>query len=283
MIRLLPVMASDTLKDRLRDFFSRNFWNIIWAGIIIAVALLLMLITNMLVARFIRHQKRRRAATVARLVQSIIRYTLLIIAVLSILSVWGVDIAPILAGAGIVGLAIGLGAQALIRDLVAGISIVFDNYYDVDDIIEIKGYKGRVIEIGLKSTKIIGWRGDVKIFSNGDITEVINYSKNPSVGVVDIDVDYRQDMNKVLSLLEENIPAVCSKFPQILEGPSILGVIKVGANSFTVRIIVKTKSEEHYEVERSIFRAVKELFEKNHIEIAMQRTVVYGENLDGLQ
>lgn len=93
------------------------------------------------------------------MIQSIFRYTVSIIIIIIILDVWGVNIMPVLAGAGILGLAIGFGAQSLIKDLIAGMAIVFENYYDIDDVIEINGFKGRVEELGLKSTRIVNWKG----------------------------------------------------------------------------------------------------------------------------
>ncbi|NLD26260.1 MAG: mechanosensitive ion channel family protein [Acholeplasmataceae bacterium] len=262
------------MNDILK-WFGDEAKRLIATGVIILVILILIFIMQVIINRFQKKHRSRRAITVAKLIQSIIRYTIVIIGFIAILGVWGVNVGPILAGAGIVGIAVGLGAQTLIRDLLAGFSIVFENYYDVDDVVEIKGFKGRVIEIGLRSTRVQGWRGDVKIFANGDITEVTNFSKNPSVGVVEIDLDYQENLHRVLGLLEEKIGSLREVFPQILEGPNVVGIINMGPNSQTIRITAKTISEEHYAVERGIYRFAKELFEANGIKGPYQRTVVY--------
>jgi small-conductance mechanosensitive channel len=261
--------------DGFLSWLKNQAGQLIATGVIILVITILILVMKMIVNRFLRKHHRKRAVTVARLIQSIIRYTTVIIGIIAILGVWGVNVGPILAGAGIVGIAVGFGAQTLIRDLLAGFSIVFENYYDVDDVVEIKGFKGKVTEIGLRSTRIQGWRGDVKIFANGDITEVTNFSKNPSVGVVEIEVDYQENLHKVLALLEEKIGSLREVFPQILEGPNVVGIIDLGPNSQTIRITAKTTSEEHYAVERGIYRFAKELFEEKGINGPYQRTVVY--------
>ncbi len=263
--------------DKFLNWIKEQTKPLIISGIIILVILFIIFILNLVINRFIKKHKRKRAVTVARLLQSIIRYTVILIGIIAIIGTWGVDVKPILAGAGIIGIAVGFGAQALIRDLLAGMSIVFENHYDVDDVVEIKGFKGRVTEVGLRSTRIQGWRGDVKIIANGDITEVINYSKNPTIGVVEIDIDYQENLEHLLDLLEKRITKLKDIFPQILEGPTVVGIVKMGISSQTIRITAKTVSEEHYAVERGIYKFVKELFEEFNIKGPYQRMVVYND------
>lgn len=259
------------------DWIKSQTKPLIITGVIILFVLLIIFLTNLFINRFIKRHRRKRAVTVAHLLQNIVRITVLIIGVIAIVGTWGVDVKPILAGAGIIGIAVGLGAQALIRDLLAGMSIVFENHYDIDDIVEIKGFKGKVIEIGLRSTRIQGWRGDVKIIANGDITEVINYSKNPSVAVVEFEVGLQENIDKVLKILEERIVKLKDMFPQIIEGPTVVGVTGFGPNSVTIRITAKTISEEHYTVERGIYKFTKELFEEYGIKGPYQRMVIYND------
>ncbi|MDD3999338.1 MAG: mechanosensitive ion channel [Bacilli bacterium] len=260
--------------DNFLAWIKEQATQLIITGIIILLVLLILFIMNLIVNRFVRKHKRKRAITVAKLIQSIVRYSVIIIGIIAIIGTWGIDVKPVLAGAGIIGLAVGLGAQSLIRDFLAGISIVFENHYDVDDVIEVKGFKGKVIEIGLRSTRIQNWLGDVKIVANGDITEVVNYSKNPSIGVAEFEIDYQENLEKVLKILEERIVVLNDTFPQIIEGPTIVGIIKLGVSSQTIRITAKTISEEHYAVERGIYKFVKELFEEYGIKGPHQRMIV---------
>ncbi|HOH18364.1 MAG TPA: mechanosensitive ion channel, partial [Bacilli bacterium] len=176
--------------EQIKQFLIDEATKVITTAILIGGTIIVFIIIGLIVGRFIRRhkQKRRRAVTLAKMIQSIFRYTVSIIIIIIILDVWDVNIMPVLAGAGILGLAIGFGAQSLIKDLIAGMAIVFENYYDIDDVIEINGFKGRVEELGLKSTRIVNWKGEVKTFFNGDIKDVVNYSKNPSTGIVDIEV-----------------------------------------------------------------------------------------------
>jgi len=247
---------------------------LIITGVIILVALFVVFLANLITRRFVKRHKRKRTITVARLLNNIIRFTVVIFGAIAIMGVWGVNVMPILAGAGIVGIALGLGAQTLIRDLLAGISIVVENAFDIDDVIEVNGFKGRVIEIGLRSTRIQGWRGDVKIIANGDITEVINYSKNPSIGVVEFEIGQQENLERVLKILEERIGSLKDMYPQIIEGPTVVGIVKLGPQSATIRITAKTLPEEHYAVERAIYKFTKNLFEEYGIKGPMQRMVI---------
>src|SRR5574344_1923161 len=131
-------------------------------------------------------QKRRK--TLSKVIFSIINYSLAIISIIIILAIWGVDVLPALAGLGIVGLVVGLGAQKFIQDLIAGFFIIFEHHFDVGDVIEVAGFKGTVIDIGLKTTKLRNWRGDIKIFNNGEVNTLTNYSKNPSIAVVEFSI-----------------------------------------------------------------------------------------------
>lgn len=257
-----------------KQFIEDNYFKLILSLIIIGATILLMIVLSFIFSRLIKRQKSKKTITVTRLIRSIIRYAIAIVVFIAILGVWGVDVIPIVTGVGVLGLVLGFGAQSLIKDLIAGISIVFDNYYEIDEVVEIKGFKGKVLEIGLKSTRLQNAKGEIKIFNNGEINEVTNFSRNPSMGIVDVDIAYQENINNVLKLIDENFHILRDSFPQIVEGPNILGVVNVG-NTVTIRITVKTASEQHYAVERGIRKYLKELFEKNKIEMPFQKTIIY--------
>lgn len=135
--------------------------------------------------------------TILKVVQSLITYTVEIIALLVVLALWGVNVMPALAGLGVLGIIIGMGTQSLIKDIISGFFIIFEHHFDVGDIVEINGFKGEVIDIGLKSTKIKNWKQDIKIFSNGSIENTINYSLSPSIGIIDFGIAYKEDIQKL--------------------------------------------------------------------------------------
>ncbi len=264
--------------EAIKNFIINNTRNLITTLIIIFIVLFIVLIAKVIVKRFIKRNngKRKHAVTLAKMLLSIVKFVVYILGFMIILGVWGIDVTPILAGAGIVALAVSLGAQQLINDLISGFAIVFENQFDVDDVVEIDGFKGRVEEITLKSTKIINAKNNVKIINNGSIKTVINYSKAPSIGTVIVGVDYKENIDHVIKVLEENLGAIREKFPQVIEGPNVLGVTELNDNSVDIRIDVKTNAEEHYAVERELKKFIKELFEREGIEIPYAQLVIHN-------
>jgi small-conductance mechanosensitive channel len=219
------------------------------------------------------NQKRKR--TIARVIRSMTKYLIKILAVLIILAIWGVNIAPALAGLGILGLVIGLGAQKFINDLISGFFIIFEHQFDVGDKIEVKGFKGEVIDIGLKTTKIQNWKGEIMILSNGEISSFINFSKNPSVAIVEFGIAYKENMKEVIDLLTKELLPLRLAFPEIIEDPKVLGVIALDQSSVNIRAIAKTLNEQHYGVERAMRQRIKEILDENGIEIPFPQVVVH--------
>ena len=186
----------------------------------------------------------------------------------------GYDITAILAGAGILGIVIGLGAQSLISDLLSGLAIVFENYCEIDETVEINGFKGKVVEIGLRSTKIQNWKGELKIITNGEIKELTNFSRTFSLATVEFTVNYSEEISKVISLLEENLQNMKEFYPQIVEGPNVLGVSNIGMNGYNITLTAKTLCEQHFAVERGLRRRVIELFKEHNIKFSLAKVEV---------
>lgn len=217
----------------------------------------------------------RRRRTLAKLTLSIINYLSWIIAIIIVLAIWGVNIGPALAGLGILGLVIGLGAQKFINDLISGLFIIFEQHYDVGDIIESNGFKGEVIDIGLKTTRIKNWKGEVKILANGSVSDVINYSKNPSLAIVDFGIAYAEDVEKTTTILKKELPKFSSSYPEIIEEPEILGVIELAGSSVNIRVIARTLTNQHFNIERQLRAFIKTVLDKHKIEIPFPQVVVH--------
>lgn len=221
-------------------------------------------------------QKRKK--TVGKLLSSVTRYTFGIISIIILLSIWGVNVGPALAGLGIAGLVIGLGAQKFINDLIAGFFIIFEQHYDIDDVIEVQGFKGVVVDIGLKTTRIRNWKGDVKILANGDVTNLTNFSRNNSVAVVEFGIAYEEDIQKTFDLLAEKLPLFKQGFPEVVEDPINLGVVTLNASSVDIRVICRTLNEQHYGVERALRKYIKDMLDEAGIEIPFPQVVVSKKN-----
>lgn len=259
-------------------FLTKSVPALIGTAIVIFVWILILRISKITLKRIGDKpgplQKRRK--TLSKVIISIINYSLAIISVIIILAIWGVSVLPALAGLGIVGLVVGLGAQKFIQDLIAGFFIIFEHHYDVGDVIEVGGFKGTVTDIGLKTTRLRNWRGEIKILNNGDVNTFINYSKNPSVAVVSFNIAYKEDIDKTISALNDTFPSFRSQHKEtLLEDPTVSGVMNLGTNGVELRITVKTLNEQHYGIERELRKLVKETLENHNIEIPLPQIVVY--------
>jgi len=218
---------------------------------------------------------KKRKQTITKVMNSIVKYLVSIISILVVLSLWGVNVAPALAGLGILGLVIGLGAQKFINDLISGFFIVFEHHFDVGDKIEVQGFKGDVTDIGLKTTRVRNWKGDVKIISNGEISSLINFSRNFSIAVAEFGIAYKEDVQKTIDLLKEELPKMRPEFPVIIEDPQVLGVIELASSGVNLRVIAKTLSEQHYAIERELRKRIKQILDENNIEIPFPQVVVH--------
>lgn len=217
----------------------------------------------------------RRKKTVAKLLLSVLRYTVGIVGIIVILAIWGVNVVPALAGLGVLGIVIGLGAQKFINDLINGFFIIFEQHYDVGDTVEIAGFRGIVTDLGLKTTRIQNYKGDIKIVANGQITTLVNHSKNLSLAQVEFSISYKEDIQKAMDLLNLELPKLMDDFAQIVEPPKVTGVIALNSSSVDLKAVCKTLNEQHYAVERAMRKRIKELFDQNQIEIPFPQIVVH--------
>ncbi len=217
----------------------------------------------------------RRYRTILRLLQSVISYVVYFSAIVAVLSVMNIRVAGLLAGAGIVGLAVGFGAQSLVKDVITGFFIIFEDQFGVGDYIKITSTEGTVLEIGLRTTKIKGASGEINIIPNGSITEVVNYSINNSIAIIDVSIAYSSDIAKAEKLIESYLKALPAAHEEIVTEPTLLGVQNVVGAEVTLRISVETLPMKHFPISRMIRRDVKDIFDRNGIEIPYPKMMVY--------
>lgn len=221
----------------------------------------------------IKNTKRRK--TILKLTTSIVDYVLKIVIILIVLSIWGVNVFPAIAGLGILGLVIGFGAQDLMKDFIAGFFIIFEKHFDVGDIVEINGFKGEVIDIGLKTTKVMNWKKDIKLFNNSSVQNAINYSFTESMAIVEVGISYSADIEEVIKILDEQLLEVGKSNPDIVEDPKCVGVINFSSSSIDIRVVAKTATEKHYGVERLLRKEIKRVFDENDISIPFSQIVLH--------
>ncbi len=217
----------------------------------------------------------RRKKTIAKVTLSVVKYVVGIIGLLITLAIWGVNVAPALAGLGILGLVIGLGAQKFINDLISGFFIIFEHHFDVGDWVEINGFMGEVTDIGLKTTKVKNIRGEVRIFNNGNIDPVSNFSLNHSLAIVDFSIAYKEDVQKTTDILTEALPKIRDTRDNLLEIPRILGVSSLADSGVEMRLVAQVKSMTQWQEERAIRQFVKEVLDAHGIEIPFPQVTVH--------
>lgn len=216
-----------------------------------------------------------RGRAMLDLLSSFIKYIAVIAMLFFILHVWGVDTAALLAGIGILSLVVGLGAQPLIEDIIAGLFIVFENVFEVGDIIVVDGFRGTVKEIGIRTTQIEDAGGDIKVVNNSDIRTLVNMTSQLSLAISEVDIEYSESLERVELIINENLPAIKQNIPDIAEGPYYMGVSKLGASGVTLRFSAKCPEIMKFQVERDLNRQIKLIFDKNNINIPFTQIVVH--------
>ena len=209
--------------------------------------------------------KDKRRDTIINLVRSIGKYLIVIFVILGILNLYGVDTTSIIASIGVFAAVIGLAFQDILKDVLAGASIIFDNKYAVGDVVQINGFTGTVIEFGLRTTKIKSFSGEVKSISNSSFSEVINYNLSDADLFIKLNVAYDTDMAKledVLLDMKDDIVNIDN-----VRDYSLLGIDELGDSSIVYMVDVKCKAMSGVPIKRKILRMVKDRFDKEGINI----------------
>lgn len=223
-------------------------------------------------------RRAQRAETMAGIFQSIITVIVVTVVGTMILSELGVDIAPIIASAGIIGIALGFGAQSLVRDFLAGIFIFMEDQYGVGDVVDLGEATGSVEAVTLRMTRLRDVNGAVWFVPNGEIMRVGNMSKNWSRAVVDVGVGYGEDLARVQQVLREIAHDLWEDEDYqgiIIEEPEVTGVEMLAADSVTIRVMVKTAPLEQWGVARALRQRIKARFDHEGIEIPFAQRVVW--------
>lgn len=241
-------------------------------AVTIAIGFVVAFILNLIIK--ISTFESKKAKTVGSLIRSLAKYIIVLIGAGKILTIWGVDVASVLAGIGVITLIVGLGCQSLIQDVISGLFIVFDDFYDVGDIVIIDGFRGRISEIGLKSTKILDWGGNEKAINNSSITTVTNLSRGPSMIFITINISYREDVERVEGIIANALPRIKSKIPAITDGPYYKGIS--GFNNFGVELAFLCFSDENdrFQVTRDLNREIYLELAKENVLIPFQQITI---------
>lgn len=221
-----------------------------------------------------RMEKNNRTKTIISLLDGFVKYACAIIIIILILQACGVDTAALVASVGVLTLVVGLGAQPLIADIIAGIFIIFEDEYHVGEIVTINDFRGTVMEIGIRSTRLIDAAGNIKIINNSAIGDVINLSRELSLAVVDCDFPYDIPVEFIENILSENFEQIAANIPAIKEGPYYKGVCMYKDSNVTIKIVAKCLEEDRFQVERDLNREYRRILRENNIDISYPQVVI---------
>lgn len=223
----------------------------------------------------------KKTITVTLLLLNLLKWIVAIASIFIIMGAWGADTTLMLASAGVLTLIIGLGSQALVQDILAGIFIVFEGDFQVGDIVIIDGWRGEVKAIGIRTTKLVDAGGNIKIVNNSDIRSIVNQTQELSVAKCYVGISYGDRIEKVEKIIADNLPAIKEKIPAIVEGPFYKGVSELADSSVNLLFVAKCKETDIYQVQRDLNREIKIVFDDNNINIPFpQVTVSYDEGSD---
>lgn len=263
-----------------------------WSGLIISLSIIIvqligififyMLVkkigTRIISRSFLKLQEQRgmhpgRTKTLEKLALNVFTYFLIFFLLTIIIGIFDYEIAPLIAGAGIIGLAIGFGAQGLVSDVVTGFFLLLEKQIDVDDYVTMAGIDGVVEEVGLRTTRLRGFDGTLHFIPNREIKNVSNHSRGNMRALVDISIAYDENIDEAISILQAACDQVALEETAIKEGPNVVGVQSLGDSDVVIRIIAKTENMSQWAIERKIRKALKEALDQNNIEIPFPHQV----------
>ncbi len=299
---LTAILAQANEDFQIEQLFEFDFWTdrflpaAIRVLVIVAIALvvryLILRALKRLVLTTVAHQKAgtftnareeiiatrkaQRATTLGKLFRNIVNIVVLGLMALLVMGELGINLGPLIAAAGVVGLAIGFGAQALVQDVVSGVFILLEDQYGVGDVVDVGDATGTVEEVQLRVTKIRAIDGTLWFVRNGEIIRVGNMSQDFSKVVLDIGISYNSDIDKATEVLER-VARDFADHPEtqdVLETPQVLGVQSLAADSVVMRLTLTTKPGEQWAASRAMQERIKKAFDAEGIEIPFpQRTI----------
>ena len=220
--------------------------------------------------------KTGRQETLRRMFMNALRYAMVIVGIIWGLMIFGVDTGAIFASVGIVTLVVSLSAESLFADMFTGIFILVEDQYHVGDIISIDGFRGRVVSLGIRTTRIEDDGGNVKIINNADIRNVMNLSNKVSFSICDISMSYGESIERAEAVIAEAMPKIQAKYPDIFEhGLQYAGVQSLSASSVDLRVLARVSEANIYRGRRLLNREMKLAFDEAGIEIPFPQLVVH--------
>lgn len=218
----------------------------------------------------------KKRKTIATVITNIIKYIILTIAVIGILQVYGVNTTSIIASLGVASAVIGLAFQDALKDVIGGITIIMENYYIVGDYITYNNFTGKVISIGLKSTKIQNVNNEILVIANRNVTEVINLSQAKNSVLISIPVAYEESIDNVEKAIDNVIKELQNNSIIIPSSIKYLGVNELASSSVNYLLILTAEHDMQWQAKRDALKVIKSVFDKEKIKIPYNQIEVHN-------
>lgn len=256
---------------------------IIWAIVLVIVAMIVTRVLNRVIDNFFRVKGRsrlkgtdKRNQTIVNVLQNAATVFVWFVAIMMVLETFSLPVRTLLAGAGVVGLAIGFGAQSLVKDMITGFFILLENQFDKGDFIRVNASgatvaEGEVLSLGLRATRIQGWEGELFIIPNGTINEVVNFSRYNAISMLDVNVSIKEDLNRIESILESFFTAHWQEHDALVAKPEVLGLQGIENGEAIMRVMLETKPMEQFGATRDMRKAIKTHLIEQGIQISVPK------------
>lgn len=248
--------------------------------IIIALSIILYKIIDALINKILSTSKnpldKKRKKTVVELLRNIIKYGIIILAVIFALDLYGVNVTSLVASIGVVSAISALALQDTLKDIIAGTTIIMDNFYMVGDYVTYDGFTGVITQLGLRTTKIRDFEGKTLVVSNRNINSIINLSQTEASEFIKISTAYEEKTEKVEKVLKEVVKKVKTWDTVNPEGTSYIGIMELSDSSVVYGIKISCSPGKRWEYKRKILKLVKETYEENHIKIPYPQIEVHN-------
>ena len=283
---VIPFMP-ESISAPVQEFMYKTFgnmndvanmvtmdWSVLFQLVVMAVILLLLReVCAWLMEKY--HPKTPRAATMKNLFSSAMKYIFAFAAIFWTLSILGVNVSTLFASVGVLALIIGFGAESLIADVITGLFMIFENQYNVGDIIELDGYRGTVVNIAIRTTSIVDAGGNVKIFNNSDVRNIVNLSADSSRAICDIPIPYEADIEEAEKVIDALCDELCVEYPTVFEKkPNYVGVQSLGDSAVVLRIVAQVDEEDRFSAARLINKKMKIGLEKANMGVPYSQLVI---------
>ena len=284
LIPFLPRSARESVRGTWQRIFGdvgkiAGTFTLNWATLFQVIAIILMMVFITALLRFVLqriHPKNPKTKSFLSLLNSALSYLTAIIGFFWCLSTLGVNLTAILAGVGVLALIIGFGAQSLVEDLVTGIFLVFEDEFNVGDIIEADGFRGTVERIGIRVTCLRDLGGNVKIINNSDLRNILNRSSHASWAATTVSVAYGTKIDALEPKLKEFMPEIRKNYPEIfLEDPKYSGVQELADSGIVLKFGGLVDEKNIYAAPRILNRELLVFFERTGVQIPFPQVVVH--------